>query len=173
MHFFSELMNEVKRQCSCQSSDQILQHIAGFIIENYLSVFVEFIGCFVGDITYRTIGQCRFRFPSFSIIFIIAGAHEDADVHGAVHADLAGEAEFAEYAVFFEAIVFLLIHFWFGGVEGDAAGGAAGETAAAVADVNAIGFDGVDEFGVFLDLERADAFDGDGMGVHVGNVTRA
>ena len=107
-------------------------------------------------------------FPAF-----IAGAHEDADVHGAIHADLAGEAEFAQDAVFFEAIVFLLVHFWFGGVEGNAAGGATGESAAAVADINAIGFDGVDEFGAFLDFKSADAFDGDGMDVHAGNVTRA
>lgn len=71
---------------------------------------------------------------------MFTGPHQHTNVHGLSDADLAAEAELAQYSIFFEALVLLLAHLGFGTVEFHAASGAPRLPAAAVAHIDAILF---------------------------------
>lgn len=101
---------------------------------------------------------------------LFAREHECFNVHVLVDADLAAQSELAKHAVFFQAVVFDLSHFWFFGAELHTAGRASGFAAAAMADIHAILFQRKYELRAFFDVERAKSFCSHLMGRHISKI---
>lgn len=87
-----------------------------------------------------------------------------------VDSDLAAQSELAKDAIFFQAVVLNLSHFWFWRREFDSAGGATGFSSAAVADIDAIFLECEDELGAFLNVKCSKTFCGHLVGRHIAKI---
>lgn len=86
---------------------------------------------------------------------------EDFDGHVSVNSDLAGQSEFTENAVFFEACSFDFAHRWLFAQELHGAGGASCVSAAAVGDIYSAVFEGENQLGSCLTGDVVEANGGD------------
>jgi len=86
---------------------------------------------------------------------------EDFDGHVSVNSDLAGQSEFTENAVFFEACSFDFAHRWLFAQELHRAGGAPCVSAAAVGDVYSAVFESENQLGSCLTSDVVEANGGD------------